>query len=78
MYKPTRSIYTIKTTPYNDNEKLEKLLNDMSLDGWEVYSLQELETDDGVMYNCIFVKEVENDDDKLNENADLLNFKSKI
>lgn len=78
MYKPTRNIYTIKTSPYNDNEKLENLLNDMSKEGWEVYSLQELENDDGVFYNCIFIKEVEAEDISLSENADLLNFKSRI
>ena len=60
MYKPTRNIYTIRTCPYNDNEKLENLLNDMSQDGWDVYSLQELESDEGVVYNCIFIKEVDN------------------
>ncbi len=78
MYKPTRNVYTIRTSPYNDNEKLENLLNDMSKDGWEVYSLQELENDDGIFYNVIFIKEMENDDLALNENADLLNFKSRI
>lgn len=78
MFKPTRNVYTIRTSPFNDNEKLEKLLNEMSLDGWDVYTIQEIEKDDEIMYNCIFIKEVENDDDLLNENADLLNFKSKI
>ena len=47
MYKPTRNVYTIRTSPYNDNEKLENLLNEMSKDGWEVYSIQEIENDDG-------------------------------
>ncbi len=78
MYKPTRNIYTIRTSPYNDNEKLEMLLNDMSKDGWDVYSLQEIENDDGLIYNCIFIKEVENEDNTVNETSDLLNFKSKI
>ncbi len=78
MYKPTRNIYTIRTSPYDDNEKLENLLNDMSKEGWDIYSLQELENDEGFYYNCIFIKEVENDDSDLNDNADLLNFKSKI
>ncbi len=78
MYKPTRNIFTIKTSPYNDNEKLENLLNEMSKDGWDIYAIQELETEDEeVVYNCIFIKEVENDD-LLNDNSDLLNFKSKI
>lgn len=77
MYKPTRNVYTIRTSPYNDNEKLENLLNDMSKDGWEVYSIQEIENDEGVFYNCIFIKESENDESSYDD-ADLLNFKSRI
>ena len=76
MYKPTRNIYTIRTSPYNDNEKLENLLNEMSKDGWDIYSMQEIENDDGIFYNCIFIKEIENDDNSINDN--LLNFKSRI
>ena len=78
MYKPTRNAYTIRTSPFNDNEKLENLLNEMSKDGWEIYSIQELENDDGIFYNCIFIKEVEAEDTLMNDNADLLNFKSRI
>lgn len=78
MYKPTRNAYTIRTSPFNDNEKLENLLNEMSKDGWEIYSIQELENDDGIFYNCIFIKEVEAEDSLMNDNADLLNFKSRI
>ena len=78
MYKPTRNVFTIRTSPYNDNEKLENLLNDMSKDGWDIYSMQELENDEEVFYNCIFIKEVDNDDLTSDENSDLLNFKSKI
>lgn len=78
MYKPTRNIYTIRTSPYNDNEQLENLLNEMSKDGWDVYTMQEIENDDGVFYNCIFIKEVEAEDNLLTENSDLLNFKSRI
>ena len=77
MYKPTRNIYTIKTSPFNDNEQLENLLNEMSKDGWDVYTMQEIENDDGVFYNCIFIKEVEAED-TLMDNSDLLNFKSRI
>lgn len=78
MFKPTRNIYTIRTSPYNDNEKLENLLNEMSQDGWDVYSIQEMENDDGFFYNCIFIKETENEDTTLDETSDLLNFKSRI
>ncbi len=78
MFKQTRNMYKIKTSPYNDNEKLENLLNEMSKDGWEVYSIQELENDEEVFYNCIFIKEADNEDSTLNENTDLFNFKSRI
>lgn len=78
MYKPTRNIYTIRTSPYNDNEKLENLLNQMSKEGWDIYSLQEIENDDGIFYNCIFIKETENEDTTISETSDLLNFKSRI
>ncbi len=78
MYKQTRNVYTIRTSPYNDNESLENLLNEMSKEGWDVYSIQEIENDEGIFYNCIFIKETENEDNSLNENDDLLNFKSRI
>jgi len=78
MYKPSKNIFTIKTSPYNDNEKLENLLNEMSNNGWDIYSIQELENDDNLFYNCIFVKEVENDDSTLSDNDDLINFKTRI
>ena len=77
MYKQTKNVYTIRTSPYNDNEQLENLLNEMSKDGWDLYSMQEIENNDGVFYNCIFVKEVESDDSSLDD-TDLLNFKSRI
>ena len=79
MFKSSRNVFTIKTSPYNDNEKLENLLNNMSKDGWDVYSIQENENDDGrIYYNCIFIKEMEIEDSTFNETSDLLNFKSKI
>ena len=78
MYKPTRNVYTIRTSPYNDNEKLETLLNEMSKEGWDIYSMQEIENDEEVFYNCIFIKEVDNDDLTDENDDDLLNFKSKI
>ena len=77
MYKPTKNVYTIRTSPYNDNEQLENLLNEMSKDGWDLYSMQEIENDEGVFYNCIFIKEVDAEDSSLDD-SDLLNFKSRI
>lgn len=78
MLKPVRNIYIIKKTPYNDNEKLENLLNEMSKDGWDLYSMQEIENDDDIFYNCIFIKEIENDVDCFDEDNGLLDFKPRI
>ena len=76
MHRQTKNVYTIRTSPFDDNEKLEKLLNDMSNEGWDIYSIQEVESEEGLQYNCIFIQEVENEYE--NENLDLLNFKSRI
>ena len=78
MYKQVRNIYTIKKSPYNDNEKLENLLNGMSKEGWDLYSIQELETDGDIFYNCIFIKEVESEEDIFPENSGLFDFKPGI
>ena len=57
--KSTRMQYCIKSVPSDDTFKMESLLNEMSADGWELYTMHEAESDDGFNFNCIFVKEVD-------------------
>ncbi|MBR1908305.1 flagellar biosynthesis protein FlhA [bacterium] len=57
MFKNTKLQYIIKTVPADTTEPLENLLNEMSADGWELYSMHEVEADDGFNFNCIFVKD---------------------
>ena len=57
MFKNTKLQYIIKTVPADTTEPLENLLNEMSADGWELYSMHEVESDDGFNFNCIFVKD---------------------
>jgi len=57
--KSTRMQYCIKAVPSDDNHQMESLLNEMSSLGWELYTMHEVEGDDGYNYNCIFVKEYE-------------------
>lgn len=46
--------YIIKSVPSDNPKSLEDLLNEMSQAGWDLYSMHEVETDDGFQYNCIF------------------------
>ena len=57
--KSTRMQYCIKSVPSDDTYKIESLLNEMSSEGWELYTMHEVEGDEGFNYNCIFVKEAE-------------------
>lgn len=52
--------YVIKTCSSENTQELQNLLNEMSMNGWELYSMQETEDDDGhVMCHCIFMKEAD-------------------
>lgn len=53
--KMGRAKYKIVSCPSDDAERLENLLNEMSKAGWDLYTMHEVETDDGYSYNCIFV-----------------------
>lgn len=69
--------YVIKTVPSDSTLPLENLLNEMAENGWDLYSMSEVETDDGFQFNCIFVKEAEAEnsfDDVVNISA----FKSQM
>lgn len=71
MLKDTRMQYCIKSVPSDDTYQMESLLNEMSSLGWELYTMHEVEADEGYNYNCIFVKEVsnalENDDEDIDD-----------
>ena len=69
--KSSRTQYCIKTCSSDDTAELEKLLNTMSEEGWEIYTMHEVEGDSGFNFNCIFARDYEptNDspDDELDE-----------
>ena len=71
--KSTRMQYCIKSVPSDDTLKMESLLNEMSSQGWELYTMHEAEADDGFNFNCIFVKEVDVEPDT-NEDDDDIEF----
>lgn len=71
--------YIIKTCSSENVQELQNLLNEMSMNGWELYSMHEVETDEGIICNCIFMSEADTGSDS--ENADIINistFKSQM
>lgn len=79
MYKGIRMRYVIKSVPSDNPKALEDLLNEMSSEGWDLYSMHEVEGDEGFQYNCIFATENSEEDDK--EEDDVVNisaFKSQM
>ncbi|MEI8128942.1 MAG: FHIPEP family type III secretion protein, partial [bacterium] len=57
MYKGLRMQYVIKSVQSDNPKLLEDLLNEMSQAGWDLYSMHEVETDEGFQFNCIFATE---------------------
>ena len=52
--------YVIKTCSSENTQELQNLLNEMSMNNWELYSMQEAENDEGqILCHCIFMKEAE-------------------
>lgn len=79
MYKGIRMQYVIKSVPSENTKALEDLLNEMSQAGWDLYSMHEVESDEGFQYNCIFA--TENASETESEDEDVVNimtFKSQM
>lgn len=59
MLGKNRMEYVIKTMSCERNaQELQNLLNEMSMKGWELYSMTEVGGDDeNTMLNCIFMRE---------------------
>lgn len=77
MFKPTRQEFSIKVCPSDEITLLENTLNSMSKEGWDLYSIYESDNGTKIVYNCIFVREVENFYDE-KEFEDILGFKSQM
>jgi len=76
MKKEFRQEFSIKSIPTDDTLLLENTLNAMASSDWELYSIYEAEQNSKIVYNCIFVKEVENKEDEIND--EIINFRSQV
>lgn len=80
MFKGSRMQYVIKSVPSDNTQALENLLNEMSIAGWDLYSMHEVEVDDGYQFNCIFATDstVENNDNEAEDVVNINTFKSQM
>ena len=74
MFKSNKMQYIIRSCSSENIQELQNLLNEMSMNGWELYSMNEVETDEGFKYNCIFMSELKSDKDE--SNGDVINISS--
>lgn len=75
MFKNSRMHYVIKSVPSDNTKALENLLNEMSQAGWDLYSMHEVEAEEGgYQYNCIFAGE--NTQEQENAAEDVVNIKN--
>lgn len=54
--------YVIKSVPTDDKQALENLLNEMSEQGWDLYTMHEIESESSIDFNCIFTREKQEED----------------
>lgn len=78
MFDDERLEYVIKTCPVENTEELEELLNAMSAEGWELYSMNEADGEEGFQYNCIFTRPASFSYDENEEIAEVGHFKSRM
>ena len=64
MIRGQRQEFCIKSIPIEELTALESTLNSMSKDGWDLYSIYEGEINNKVVYNVIFSREIEIEDDE--------------
>ena len=71
--------YVIKSVPTDDKQALENLLNEMSEQGWELYTMHELENESSIDFNCIFARQKQEDENiDLDEIINVTSFKSRM
>ena len=71
--------YVIKSVPTDDKQALENLLNQMSEEGWDLYTMHEVETSSSYDFNCIFMREKQEEaEDDLDDIVNITSFKYRM
>jgi len=79
MFRKNRMEYVIKTCSAEDAQDLQNLLNEMSMNGWELYSMHDVgDEETGSQLNCIFMREAKSDSNSNNDIINISDFKSQM
>jgi len=80
MFENSKFEYVVRSCSGDNLEELQELLNQMAGQGWELYSLNESEGEEGFQYNCIFSRVVDGSyaDEHDDEIAKVGHFKSRM
>lgn len=71
--------YVIKSVPTDDKQALEDLLNNMSDEGWDLYTMHEIEGEHSFDFNCIFTRQKQDEDSTdLDDIINVTSFKSRM
>lgn len=76
MNKNFKQQFVIKQVPTDDAPLLQQTLNSTCDEGWELYSIYETEQNSKIVYNCIFIKEVEIEE--ADDDNDIAEFRNKV
>lgn len=79
MYRKNRMEYVIKTCSGDDAQELQNLLNEMSMNGWDLYSMHDVgDEDTGSQLNCIFMREAKSESNSESDIISISDFKSQM
>lgn len=79
MLGKNRMEYVIKTCQADNAQELQNLLNEMSMNGWELYSMHDVgDEDSSSQLNCIFMRESKSDSDSDGDIVSISDFKSQM
>ncbi len=79
MFGKNRMEYVIKTCSAENAQELQNLLNEMSMNGWELYSMHEVgDEEESAQLNCIFMREAKPNNNSDSDIINISDFKSQM
>lgn len=78
MFGKNRMEYVIKTCSTENPQDLQNLLNEMSMNGWELYSMHEGGDEESSQMNCIFMRQAKPESNTDSDIINISDFKSQM
>lgn len=78
MFGKNRMEYVIKTCSTENPQDLQNLLNEMSMNGWELYSMHDSGDDESSQMSCIFMRQAKPENNSDSDIINISDFKSQM